>query len=147
MKLYMYSETPKRTMPKWIKIPLIVILALFTVLLALISVVLAINDLALGLLFFTPMFLWYFGLIAIFYNRSKAYMEIDGDSIYITDYLVFKERKRFVHLSDIQTIKWRRGVKGPSYLLFKDLRSKTLFKTADLPEIKFCFMKLGFKIS
>ena len=147
MRLNMYERTPKGTTPKLAKILLIVLSVFFTAIFALMIIVLAIEDLAFGFLVFTIIFLCCFGFIVMAYNWRRAYMEIDSDTIYITDYPFFKERKKIVYLSDIQTIKWCRGVKGSPYLSFKNLRSKTLFRTADLLEVKFCFMKLGFKIS
>ncbi len=147
MKLNMYERTPKGTTPKWIKISLIAEWALFTVIFALTIIMLAIEDLAFGFLVFTIIFLCYFGFIEMAYNWRRAYMEIDDDTIYITDYPFFKERKKVVSVKDIHKIKWRSGGQLPlGYLVFKNQENKTLFKTYDLPEIRAFFAKLGFEV-
>ncbi len=147
MKLNMYERTPKGTTPKWIKISLIVMWALFTAIFALMSVVVAIEDLAFGFLVFATIFLCYFGFIVTSYNWRRAYMEIEGDTIYITDYPFFKERKKVVSVKDIHKIKWRSGGRLPlGYLVFKNQENKTLFKTFDLSEIRNYFVELGFEV-
>ena len=150
MRLNMYERTPKGTTPKWIKISLIAIWTLFTAIFALMIIMLAIEDLAFGFLVFTIMFLCYFGFIVMAYNWRRAYMEIEGDTIYITDYPFFKERKKTVSLHDIQKIKEYRVVgRGVTYayLVFKNQENKTLFKTLDLTEIRAYFAELGFEIT
>lgn len=150
MRLNMYERTPKGTTPKWIKISLIAIWTLFTAIFALMIIMLAIEDLAFGFLVFTIMFLCYFGFIVMAYNWRRAYMEIEGDTIYITDYPFFKERKKAVSLHDIQKIKEYRVVgRGVTYayLVFKNQENKTLFKTLDLTEIRAYFAELGFEIT
>ena len=129
-----------------IKRLLIFLSVFFTAIFALMIIVLAIEDLAFGFFVFTIIFLCYFGLIVMAYNWRRAYMEIDSDTIYITDYLFFKERKKAVSLCDIQKIKWRSGGKGPCHLVFKNQENKTLFSTVDLPEIRDYFSKLGFEV-
>ncbi len=147
MRLNMYERTPKGTTPKWIKISLAVVWTLFTAIFALIIIVLAIEDLAFGFLVFTIFFLCYFGFIVIAYNWRKAYMEIEGDTIYITDYPFFKERKMVAFVKDIHKIKWRSGGRLPlGYLVFKNQENKTLFKTFDLPEMRSHFAELGFEV-
>lgn len=146
MKLNMYERTPKGTTPKWIKISLIAIWTLFTAIFALMIIVLAIEDLAFGFLVFTIFFLCYFGFIVMAYNWRRAYMEIEGDTIHITDYPFFKERKKTVSLCDIQKIKWQSGGRGPSRLAFKNHKGKHLFSTCDLPEIRSYFEGLGFEV-
>ena len=77
-------------------------------------------------------------------------MEIESDTIYITDYPFFKVRKKAVSLHDIQKIKEYRVVgRGVTYayLVFKNQENKTLFKTYDLPEIRAHFAELGFEIT
>lgn len=152
MKLNMYERTPKDkdTTPKWIKISLIAVWVLFTAIFALMIIVLAMEDLASGILVFTIISLCYFGFIVKAYNWRRAYMEIDGDTIYITDYPFFKVRKKAVSLHDIQKIKEYRVVgRGVTYayLVFKNQENKTLFKTYDLPEIRAHFAELGFEIT
>ena len=147
MKLNMYERTPKVKDSKWIKISLIVIWALFTAIFALMIIVLAIEDPAFAFLVFTIIFLCYFGFIVMAYNWRRAYMEIDGDTIQITDYPFFKERKKTVALRDIQKIKWRSGGRGmPPHLIFKNHKNKILFSTLDLPEIRAHFAELGFEV-
>ncbi len=147
MKLNMYERTPKAKTPKWIKISLIVTWALFTAIFAFVSVVLAIENLAAGLIALLPILLCYFGLSPTVYNWRRAYMEIQGDTIYITDYPFFKERKKVVSVKDIHKIKWRSGGQLPlGYLVFKNQENKTLFKTYDLPEIRNYFVELGFEV-
>ena len=150
MRLNMYERTPKGTTPKLAKILLIVLSVFFTAIFALTIIMLAIEDLAFGFLVFTIMFLCYFGFIVMAYNWRRAYMEIDGDTIYITDYPFFKVRKKAVSLHDIQKIKEYRVVgRGVTYtyLVFKNQENKTLFKTYDLPEIRAHFAELGFEIT
>ena len=147
MRLNMYERTPKGTTPKWIKISLIAIWTLFTTIFALMIIVLAMEDLAFGFFVFTIIFLCYFGFIVMAYNWRRAYMEIESDTIYITDYPFFKERKKIVFLHDIQKIKWSFGGKGPNYLVFKNHEGKHLFSTCDLPEIIAYFDELGFEIT
>ena len=152
MRLNMYERTPKDkdTTPKWIKISLIAIWTLFTAIFALMIIMLAIEDLAFGFLVFTIISLCYFGFIVMAYKWRRAYMEIEGDIIYITDYPFFKERKKTVALHDIQKIKVYRVVgRGVTYayLVFKNQENKTLFKTYDLPEIRAHFSELGFEIT
>ena len=82
------------------------------------------------------------------YNWRRAYMEIENDTIHITDYPFFKERKKVVSVKDIHKIKWRSGGQLPlGYLVFKNQENKTLFKTLDLPEIRALFVELGFEIT
>ena len=148
MKLNMYERTPKGTTPKLAKILLIVLSVFFTAIFALMIIVLAIEDPAFGFFVFIIIFLCYFGFIVMAYNWRRAYMEIEGDTIYITDYPFFKERKKTVALRDIQKIKWRSGGRGmPPHLIFKNQENKTLFSTADLPEIRAHFAELGFEIT
>ena len=150
MKLNMYERTPKDkdTTPKWIKISLIAIWTLFTAIFALMIIMLAIEDLVFGFFVFIIIFLCYFGFIVMAYNWRRAYMEIEGDTIYITDYPFFKERKKVVSVKDIHKIKWRSGGQLPlGYLVFKNQENKTLFKTLDLPEIRAHFAELGFEIT
>ena len=147
MRLNMYERTPKGTTPKLAKILLIVLSVFFTAIFALMIIVLAMEDLAFGFFVFTIIFLCYFGFIVMAYNWRRAYMEIESDTIYITDYPFFKERKKIVFLHDIQKIKWSFGGKGPNYLVFKNQENKTLFKTLDLPEIRAHFAELGFEIT
>ena len=148
MRLNMYERTPKGTTPKWIKISLIAIWTLFTTIFALMIIVLAMEDLAFGFFVFTIIFLCYFGFIVMAYNWRRAYMEIESDTIYITDYPFFKERKMVVSIKDIHKIKWRSGGQLPlGYLVFKNQENKTLFKTLDLPEIRAHFAELGFEIT
>ncbi len=148
MKLNMYERTPKGTTPKLAKILLIVLSFSFTAIFALMSVVVAIEeDLAASLIVLAPILLCYFALAITFYNWRRAYMEIDGDTIYITDYPFFRERKKVVSVKDIHKIKWRSGGQLPlNYLVFKNQKSKTLFKTFDLPEIRNYFKELGFEV-
>ena len=147
MKLNMYERTPKVKDSKWIKISLIVTWALFTAIFAFISVVLAMENLAAGLIALLPILLCYFGLSVTFYNWRRAYMEIEGDIIHITDYPFFKERKKVISVKDIHKIKWRSGGRLPlGYLVFKNQENKTLFKTYDLPEIRAYFTELGFEV-
>lgn len=149
MRLNMYERTPKGTTPKLAKILLIVFSVFFTTIFALMIIVLAMEDLAFGFLVFTIIFLCYFGFIVMAYNWRRAYMEIDGDTIYITDYPFFKVRKKAVSLHDIQKIKEYRVVgRGVTYayLVFKNQENKTLFKTYDLPEIRAYFKELGFEV-
>lgn len=147
MKLNMYERTPRGTTPKWIKILLIAVWALFTSLFALTIIVLAIEDLAFGFLVFTIIFLCYFEFIVMAYNWRRAYMEIEDDSICITDYPFFKERKKVVSVKDIHKIKWRSGGQLPlGYLVFKNQENKTLFRTLDLLEIRAYFKELGFEV-
>ena len=151
MKLNMYERTPKDkyTTPKWIKISLIAIWTLFTAIFALMIIVLAMEDLAFGFFVFIIIFLCYFGFIVKAYNWRRAYMEIEGDTIYITDYPFFKERKKTVALHDIQKIKWQSGGGRGRFphLIFKNQENKALFSTADLPEIRAYFTELGFEIT
>lgn len=148
MKLNMYERTPKGTDSKFVKISLTVLSVFFTTIFALMIIVLAIEDLAFGFFVFTIIFLCYFGFIVMAYNWRRAYMEIDGDTIYITDYPFFKERKMVVSVKDIHKIKWRSGGQLPlGYLVFKNQENKTLFKTLDLPEIRAHFAELGFEIT
>ena len=148
MRLNMYEKTPKGTTPKWIKISLIAVWALFTLLFALTILILAIEDLAFGFFVFIIIFLCYFGFIVMAYNWRRAYMEIEGDTIYITGYPFFKERKMVVSVKDIHKIKRRSGGQLPlGYLVFKNQENKTLFKTYDLPEIRAHFAELGFEIT
>lgn len=148
MKLNMYERTPKGTTPKLAKILLIVLSVFFTTIFALMIIVLAMEDLAFGFLVFTIMFLCYFGFIVMAYNWRRAYMEIEGDTIYITDYPFFKERKKVVYAKDIHKIKRRSGGQLPlCYLVFKNQENKTLIKTYDLPEIRAYFEELGFEIT
>ena len=150
MKLNMYERTPKDkdTTPKWIKISLIAIWTFFTAIFALMIIVLAMEDLAFGFFVFTIIFLCYFGFIVMAYNWRRAYMEIESDTIYITGYPFFKERKMVVSVKDIHKIKWRSGGQLPlGYLVFKNQENKTLFKTLDLPEIRAHFAELGFEIT
>ena len=148
MRLNMYERTPKGTTTKWIKISLIAIWTLFTAIFALMIIMLAIEDLAFGFLVFATLFSCYFGFIVMAYNWRRAYMEIEGDTIYITDYPFFKERKKVVSVKDIHKIKWRSGGQLPlGYLVFKNQENKTLFKTLDLPEIRAHFAELGFEIT
>ena len=149
MKLNMYERTPKDkdTTPKWIKISLIAVWVLFTAIFALMIIVLAMEDLAFGFFVFTIIFLCYFGFIVMAYNWRRAYMEIDGDTIYITGYPFFKERKKVVSVKDIHKIKWRSGGQLPlGCLVFKNQENKTLFKTYDLPETRAYFKELGFEV-
>ena len=148
MKLNMYERTPKGTTPKLAKILLIVLSVSFTAIFALMSVVVAIEeDLAAGLIVLAPILLCYFVLAITFYNWRRAYMEMDGDTIYITDYPFFRERKKVVSVKDIHKIKWRSGGRLPlGYLIFKNQENKTLFKTFDLPEIRNYFAELGFEV-
>ena len=147
MKLNMYERTPKGTTPKWIKILLIAVWTLFTSLFALTIIVLAIEDLAFGFLVFTIIFLCYFEFIVMVYNWRRAYMEIESDTIYITDYPFFKERKKVVSVKDIHKIKWRSGGQLPlGYLVFKNQENKTLFRNLDLLEIRAYFKELGFEV-
>ena len=150
MKLNMYERTPKDkdTTPKWIKISLIAIWTLFTAIFALMIIMLAIEDLVFGFFVFIIIFLCYFGFIVMAYNWRRAYMEIESDTIYITGYPFFKERKKVVSVKDIHKIKWRSGGQLPlGYLVFKNQENKTLFKTLDLPEIRAHFAELGFEIT
>ena len=148
MRLNMYERTPKGTTPKWIKISLIAMWTLFTAIFALMIIMLAIEDLAFGFLVFATLFSCYFGFIVMAYNWRRAYMEIEGDTIYITDYPFFKERKKVVSVKDIHKIKWRSGGQLPlGYLVFKNQENKTLFKTLDLTEIRAYFTELGFEIT
>ena len=149
MKLNMYERTPKGTTPKLAKILLIVLSVFFTAIFALMIIVLAIEDLAFGFLVFTIIFLCYFGFIVMAYNWRRAYMEIDSDTIYITDYPFFKERKKTVSIHDIQKIKEYRVIgRGITYtyLIFINQKNKTLLKTYDLPEIRAYFVELGFEV-
>ena len=147
MKLNMYERTPKGTTPKLAKILLIVLSAFFTAMFVFIVIAMAIEDLAFGFLVFTIIFLCYFGFIVMAYNWRRAYMEIEGDTIYITDYPFFKERKKVVSVKDIHKIKWRSGGQLPlGYLVFKNQENKTLFKTLDLLEIRAYFKELGFEV-
>ena len=150
MKLNMYERTPKGKTPKLAKILLIVLSVFFTAMFAFIVIAMAIEDLAFGFLVFTIIFLCYFGFIVMAYNWRRAYMEIESDTIYITDYPFFKVRKKAVSLHDIQKIKEYRVVgRGVTYayLVFKNQENKTLFKTYDLPEIRAHFAELGFEIT
>ena len=150
MRLNMYERTPKGTTPKLAKILLIVLSVFFTTIFALMIIVLAMEDLAFGFFVFTIIFLCYFGFIVMAYNWRRAYMEIESDTIYITDYPFFKVRKKAVSLHDIQKIKEYRVVgRGVTYayLVFKNQENKTLFKTLDLPEIRAHFAELGFEIT
>ncbi len=147
MKLNMYERTPKGKTPKLAKILLIVLSVFFTAMFAFIVIAMAIEDLVFGFLVFTIIFLCYFGFIEMAYNWRRAYMEIEGDTIYITDYPFFKERKKVVSVKDIHKIKWRSGGQLPlGYLVFKNQENKTLFKTLDLLEIRAFFAKLGFEV-
>lgn len=147
MKLNMYERTPKGTTPKLAKILLIVLSVFFTAMFAFIVIAMAIEDLAFGFLVFTIIFLCYFEFIVMAYNWRRAYMEIEGDTIYITDYPFFKERKKIVSVKDIHKIKWRSGGQLPlGYLVFKNQENKTLFKTLDLLEIRAYFKELGFEV-
>jgi membrane protein YdbS with pleckstrin-like domain len=144
----MYERTPKGTMPKWIKISLIAIWTFFTAIFALMIIMLAIEDLAFGFFVFTIISLCYFGFIVKAYNWRRAYMEIESDTIYITDYPFFKERKKVVSVKNIHKIKWQSGGKGGfPHLIFKNQENKALFSTADLPEIRTYFTELGFEIT
>ena len=121
---------------------------LFTTVFALTIIILSIEDFGLGFLVFAILFLCYFEFIVMAYNWRRAYMEIENDTIYITDYPFFKERKKVVSVKDIHKIKWRSGGKLLlSYLVFKNQENKTLFKTYDLPEIRAHFAELGFEIT
>ena len=148
MRLNMYERTPKGTTPKLAKILLIILSVFFTAIFALMIIVLAMEDLAFGFFVFTIIFLCYFGFIVMTYNWRRAYMEIESDTIYITDYPFFKERKMVVSIKNIHKIKWRSGGQLPlGYLVFKNQENKTLFKTLDLPEIRAHFAELGFEIT
>ena len=148
MKLNMYERTPKGTDSKFVKISLIVLSAFFTAIFVLTIIAVSIEDLAFGLLVFTVLFSCYFGFFVMAYNWRRAYMEIEGDTIYITGYPFFKERKMVVSVKDIHKIKWRSGGQLPlGYLVFKNQENKTLFKTLDLPEIRAHFAELGFEIT
>ena len=148
MKLNMYERTPKGKTPKLAKILLIVLSVFFTAMFAFIVIAMAIEDLVFGFLVFTIISLCYFGFIEMTYNWRRAYMEIEGDTIYITDYPFFKERKKVVSVKDIHKIKWRSGGQLPlGYLVFKNQENKTLFKTLDLPEIRAYFTEWGFEIT
>ena len=148
MKLNMYERTPKGTTPKLAKILLIVLSVFFTAIFALMIIVLAMENLAFGFFVFIIISLCYFGFIVKAYNWRRAYMEIDGDTIYITDYPFFKVRKKTVSLHDIQKIKWQSGGSGGfPHLIFKNQENKALFSTADLPEIRAYFTELGFEIT
>ena len=148
MKLNMYERTPKGKTPKWIKISLIAMWTLFTTVFALTIIILSIEDFGLGFLVFAILFLCYFEFIVMAYNWRRAYMEIENDTIYITDYPFFKERKKVVSVKDIHKIKRRSGGQLPlAYLVFKNQENKTLFKTYDLPEIRAHFAELGFEIT
>lgn len=94
MKLNMYERTPKGTTPKLAKILLIVLSVFFTTIFALMIIVLAMENLAFGILVFTIISLCYFGFIVKAYNWRRAYMEIDGDTIYITDYPFFQRTQK-----------------------------------------------------
>ena len=148
MRLNMYERTPKGKTPKWIKISLIAIWTLFTTIFALTIIILSIEDFGLSFLVFAILFLCYFEFIVMAYNWRRAYMEIENDTIHITDYPFFKERKKVVSVKDIHKIKWRSGGQLPlAYLVFKNQENKTLFKTYDLPEIRAHFAELGFEIT
>jgi hypothetical protein len=146
----MYERTPKGTTPKLAKILLIVLSVFFTAIFAIMIIVLAMEDLAFGFFVFTIIFLCYFGFIVMAYNWRRAYMEIDRDTIYITDYPFMKERKKAISIHDIQKIKEYRVVgRGVTYayLVFKNQENKTLFKTYDLPEIRAYFTEWAFEIT
>ena len=148
MKLNMYERTPKGKTPKLAKILLIVLSVFFTAMFAFIVIAMAIEDLAFGFLVFAILFLCYFEFIVMAYNWRRAYMEIENDTIHITDYPFFKERKKIVSVKDIHKIKRRSGGQLPlAYLVFKNQENKTLFKTYDLPEIRAHFAELGFEIT
>ena len=148
MKLNMYERTPKGTTPKWIKISLIIMCALFASIILLSVVMVAIEDFFSGLIIFAILGILCFVFVVQVYNMRKAYMEIDGDTIQITDYPFFKERKKVVSAKDIHKIKCRSGGQLPlCYLVFKNQENKTLIKTYDLPEIRAYFEELGFEIT
>ena len=137
MKSNMYERMPKWRiiLPSIFFIPAELILIVFMATTNLLAGLM-------GLMVFLPLDLW---VAALYYNFSKAYMEIDGNTIYITDYPFFKERKRTVALSEIKKIKFRQ-YKSDEWLVFKSHKNKTLFRTGDLFEIRYYFRKLGFII-
>ena len=147
MKLNMYDRTSKGTTPKLIKIMLIIICALFAFIILLGVVMVAMENFFSGLVIFAIFCILCVAFVVKIYNMRRAYMEIEGDTIHITDYPFFKERKKIVFLQDIQKIKWSFGGKGPNYLVFKNHEGKQLFSTCDLPEIRSCFTELGFEIT
>lgn len=147
MKLNMYDRTPKGTTPKLIKIMLIIMCALFAFIILLGVVMVAMENFVSGLTIFAIFGILCVAFVVKIYNMRRAYIEIEGDTIHITDYPFFKERKKIVFLQDIQKIKWSFGGKGPNYLVFKNHEGKHLFRTCDLPEIRAYFAELGFEIT
>ena len=140
MKLNMYERTPK-----WIKILRIIMCVIYIPFELFMIVAAATEDLLVGLVVLMVVLLLDFGIAAMIYNSSKAYMEIEGKTIYITDYPFFKERKWTASLRDIKEIKYH-SYRGSESLVFKSHKNKFLFSTGNLPEIRYYFIKLGFEI-
>ncbi len=149
MKFNTYDRTPSVKAPKWIKMFLISFFVFFTAIMLFVGIIISIDNQSIFPILITVISLSFVAFMAsmYIYNAYKAYFEIDATTIKLISYPFFKRRERIFSLSDIKKIKWQYGGRvGISYLIFKNHKNNTLFRTINVPEIKSYFENVGFKI-
>ena len=149
MRLNLYVSSTTKKFSLWISIVLSVCVSFFLLILLWAGLLLSIDsNSAIPFLAFFIISLCFFYIICVGrYNEKKSYFEIYQDKIKVVDYPFFKKREREYSLGDIKKIKTRYAGYGPGFLVFKNEIEKKLFKAANIPEIRDCFVKLGFGIT
>ena len=91
-------------------------------------------------------------VIVITIDMSKAYVQIEGDSITVVDYYFFSKKERSFNFDEIKTAEialgysfrvrgYRYGMMGFSYIVFRNANNKYLFKVINCPETNDFFSK------
>ena len=145
-----YDRTPRIKTKPWIKAMLISCYALLITVFLFMGTVMSIEARSIFPFLITFLSISFFALVILarIYDMCKAYIEIENETIKVTDYPFFKKRERFFALRDIKRVKWEGGG-GPGampLLALKNDQNKTLFRIIYAPETIAYFESLGFQI-